>query len=749
MDSGSDKFFTSDQNSMAEAKTTSDITTNISTESIDSFPSERARLVCAAIVFTVSLALYSLTLAPTVTLVDSGELIAASSELGVAHPPGFPLYTALAHLATLVPAGNIAQRVNFASALFAALASAMMTMTVFEALLCASLLPRRRRKEEKKKRQKKTGKKESKYIDLFEGVPSAVLIAPPLMAGLLAAFSRTLWGYATIAEVYTLNTLMILAVFFFLLRWRRKRIESISRGVFDVAQSDRLRAPRKHENSGDSQANSLRHVSGEDRGNEDRLLMIAAFLFGLALGVHHVTVALMLPALATVVYSTEGLAFFKSKKLLRSSLFALAGLSIYLYLPLSASRERAMNWGDPDTMEKMWWHVTGRQYQEFISFSLETMAGQFKEFLLFAGREFGPFWLPVALMLAVAGLVSLFRSDRSVFWFLALVILADLGYALNYDIAEDKDAYYLPAFFALMFAAAFGALWFVRFVRASFTKAAAVMLVLVPAIALAFNYSFDDRSRYHIAEDYVSNILSAVDEGGMVLTLDWQVYSPMFYFLEVERRRPDVVAIDVNQLRRSWYFDYLKRAYPEMIERSREEVEAYLADLRLWEHDPDGFNSDREMLERINRNYNDMVLSIVARHLDRAPVYATLDLIASRAHRDAEITRALTTSYQPVPQGLVFQLMKDKTFHQPVDVRLSLRGLADGSLKFEEDDVVIKKVLPVYAGMLTNRGVYFAAYNRHEEAIESFRQALALDPRNESARRALSESENKRRVKSN
>ncbi|MEW6212054.1 MAG: DUF2723 domain-containing protein [Acidobacteriota bacterium] len=702
---------------MAEVKITSDIATNINTpESIDSFPPERARLTCAIIVFIASLILYALTLAPAVTLVDSGELISASSELGVAHPPGFPLYTLLAHLATLVPAGNIAERVNFASTLFAALASAMMTLVVFEAMLCASLLPRLRRKEEKKKHKKKAGKKESKPTLLFEGLPSATLLAPPLMAGLLLAFSRTLWGYATIAEVYTLNTLMILAVFFFALRWRRKRIESILNG---------------------------------DQRNEDRLMMIAALCFGLALGVHHVTVGLMLPALAVLVYSTEGLAFFKSKRLLRSSLFALTGLLIYAYLPLAASRERAMNWGDPDTMEKMWWHVTGRQYQEFISFSLETMAGQFKEFLLFAGREFGSFWLPAALVLAAAGLVALFRSDRSALWFLALVILADLGYALNYDIAEDKDAYYLPVFLALAFAAAFGALWFVRVVRASFTKAAAAMLVVIPAIALVFNYSFNDRSRYHIAEDYVSNILSAVDEGGMVLTLDWQVYSPMFYFLEIEHRRPDVVAIDVNQLRRPWYFDYLKRAYPEMIERSREEVEAYLTDLRLWEQDPDGFNSNREMLERINRNYNDMVLSIVAHHLERASVYATLDLIAVRAHRDAEITRALTTSYQPVPQGLVFQLMKERGFHQPADIRLSLRGLADGSVKFEEDDVVAKKVLPVYAGMFVNRGVYLAAYNRHEEAIKYFEQALALDPRNESARRALSESENKLRGKSN
>src|SRR5436309_10507087 len=96
--------------------------------------SSKAGLLCAGIVFFASLFLYSWTLAPTVTLVDSGELIVAAHGLGVAHPPGFPLYVMLTHLATRVPLGNVAQRVNFASALFAALAAGLMTLVVIEVI---------------------------------------------------------------------------------------------------------------------------------------------------------------------------------------------------------------------------------------------------------------------------------------------------------------------------------------------------------------------------------------------------------------------------------------------------------------------------------------------------------------------------------------------------------------------------------------------------------------------------------------
>src|SRR5437016_1291499 len=90
----------------------------------------KVRIACALLVFIASLVLYVCTLAPTVTLVDSGELIVAARSLGVAHPPGFPLYVLLAHLATLVSIGNVAVRVNGASALFAALASSVVTLVV-------------------------------------------------------------------------------------------------------------------------------------------------------------------------------------------------------------------------------------------------------------------------------------------------------------------------------------------------------------------------------------------------------------------------------------------------------------------------------------------------------------------------------------------------------------------------------------------------------------------------------------------
>src|SRR5436190_7543551 len=143
----------------------------------------RSELLCAGIVFVVALVLYSWTLAPTVTLTDSGELIVVARGLGIAHPPGVPLWIILAHLASLVPFGNVAQRINFSSAFFAALACATLTLVVAELIITSSYLAASKRR----KRGAQIKKTEE------SGVAHFIVAAPAVGAGLLMAFSRTLW----------------------------------------------------------------------------------------------------------------------------------------------------------------------------------------------------------------------------------------------------------------------------------------------------------------------------------------------------------------------------------------------------------------------------------------------------------------------------------------------------------------------------------------------------------------------------
>src|SRR2546421_10483481 len=397
------------------------------------------------------------------------------------------------------------------------------------------------------------------------------------------------------------------------------------------------------------------------------------------MGVHHVRVGLTPPAVAAVVYRTQGLKFFRSRRLLYAALISIGALvAVYAYLPLAASRDPVMNWGNPRSLQEIWWHITGRQYRVFFVFSPAIMGAQFVEFCRMVSREFGFPWLPVTPVLGLIGFASAYKRDRTAFWFLLLIVVADLAYSLSYEIAEDKDAYYLPVFIAIAIAAAFGIRWLIRFAgsrRAPILApylVGAVAIVFTLATAFAANWPFNNRRHYFIADDYVENLFSTIEPNGLLLTQDWQVVSPMFYAQEVERRRPDVKVVDINLLRRSWYFDYLRHAYAGLIDRSRQKIDPYVELLKQWEHDPSAFARSQELTQGISMAFLDMIQSIVRNEIRLAPVYITNDVLVAN-QTNGYLTRWIPQNYQLVPQGLVFALATDQSFHDAPDPHLQMR----------------------------------------------------------------------------
>lgn len=668
---------------------------------------ERAGVFSAAFVFLEALVLYWLTLAPTVTLVDSGELIASAATTGVAHPPGFPLYLLLAKAATLIPIGTVATRMHMLSAVFAALASAMMTLTAIEVIRQLTLT--RRQEPQNKKPAKKTSAEPEEAGQGADITLLVVTLVPSIIAGLVFAFSRTLWAYATIAEVYSLNAFLILAVFWLMMGWRRRQL----------ANPD---------------------------GADDRRLYIAAFVFGLALGVHHVTVLLMLPALGVLVLTTAGFPFLISKRLLYAALISIAGACVYIYLPLAASRQPLINWGDPSTLERFWWHISGKQYLVYFDFTLAGLS----EFFALVSREFGPVWLPLVLAAAAGGIAFLIKRDHGLLSFLLLVIAATLAYCLSYEIADDKDAYYIPVFIALVLAAGVGLNWLLIVARDQ-TKVpivtagrAAVVLLAIPIATVIANYAVSDRSRYFIAHDYVENAFRSMEPGALLLTGDWQLYSPSLYIRDIEGVRRDATIVDVRLLRRSWYYNYLDRAYPELTAASRSEIDTFLEDLHGFDQNAAVYDTDVQLNRRINERYDTMVASFIEKHLERGNVYVTLELAAGGI-QEPGIKKALGDRYELIPEGLVFRISERS---HPAEVKvpkLELRGLNDRTVTFREDDVAKRTVIPIYLNMLTNTGMYLASKGLHKEAAEQFNLALSIEPAFEPARRALRTTQNRER----
>ena len=92
-------------------------------------------------------ALYLVTLAPTTAMWDASEYITAAYTLGIPHPPGNPLFVLLGRVASLVPIGSVAVRVNLLAAVCSAFSAAIWFLVaerVSERVVAAALDAHRR-----------------------------------------------------------------------------------------------------------------------------------------------------------------------------------------------------------------------------------------------------------------------------------------------------------------------------------------------------------------------------------------------------------------------------------------------------------------------------------------------------------------------------------------------------------------------------------------------------------------------------
>jgi tetratricopeptide (TPR) repeat protein len=94
---------------------------------------DSTRWLFAGLVFIIGLTLYAATLPPSILPGDSGELIAASYTLSIAHPPGYPIYLMVGKLfSSAVVWGSVAHRYNLLSAVAAALTAAVFYLLLLE-----------------------------------------------------------------------------------------------------------------------------------------------------------------------------------------------------------------------------------------------------------------------------------------------------------------------------------------------------------------------------------------------------------------------------------------------------------------------------------------------------------------------------------------------------------------------------------------------------------------------------------------
>jgi len=322
------------------------------------------------LVWLAFLLLYSSTAAPSIVAIfdDTLEFQLVLPTFGIAHPTGYPLYTLLGGVwSRLLPFGNWAWRTNLLSACAAAATVALL----FVLTRCLT--------------RTATG-----CGDAWAGLAAAAAFG----------FGPIWWLQATVAEVYALHNLLVVATL-----WSAVTIP-------DTADSAR-----------------------------NRRVMLTLALIGLGLA-HHRTVVLLLPGLFVYLLWTAPALLRPQRAWLAWLAALLAPLLLYAHLPLRATQGVAdLNGSYANTWPGFLDHVLARRYTSFFAANplshSYTAADWWQLWLAQTG------WLGAGLSALGLGLLA-DRRLRPGWVLILLTLAANLLFALSYQVG-DPEVFMLPA----------------------------------------------------------------------------------------------------------------------------------------------------------------------------------------------------------------------------------------------------------------------------------------------------------------
>lgn len=397
----------------------------------------RADWIAFSLTFLIALAVYTLTLAPTVTLEDSGELITASDYLGVPHPPGYPIWSLLTwffqwifNFVTYHGYSNPAWGVNFFSAFSGALACGVLALLVSRS--GTDLL------QSLKKETDVLGEKTERLFCATAGISS----------GLLLAFSQGMWSQSVIAEVYALNILFQTAVLLFLYRWMVEPDKP--KPLFLMAFTFGL-GLTNHQTllfmgAGVALAVLLRHI------RLARDFAVVGIFYILMVGLNKLMagdpqhadwcwtagpehIGFWFWTVYAVVIPVLGLFLPNGKTVCATYLLMLLGLSFYLYMPISSDQNPPINWGYPRTWQGFLHAITRGQYEKVTLANI--LSPLFLEQMMAFLRDLrAQFFGPVALLaiLPFAFIIRVGRKNRD--W-LFTTVAAFVGVGLLFIVLQN------------------------------------------------------------------------------------------------------------------------------------------------------------------------------------------------------------------------------------------------------------------------------------------------------------------------
>ncbi|MEW6718089.1 MAG: DUF2723 domain-containing protein [Chloroflexota bacterium] len=476
-------------------------------------------LLIASGVFLAALVVYAITLTPSLSYLspDGSELATVPHVLGLAHSPGYPLYTWMGFLFShLLPFGDVAHRINLMSAVLGAMGVGILYLITRQLLPTRKANPQQKERECQENRKSKFTRNGSLWLDRSIAV----------LCALLFAFSKDFWSQTGIAEVYAPNIALIALTLLALFLWERTH-----------------------------------HLGA---------FFLFALLFGLSMGTHISNLgfapALALFTLLTIIAfpkppsnisrSTSTNLTSKTLYLVGSTIAGalgfLLGIAQFVWLPLKAStlNDRLMLRSAPTSWEGIYNYTLGAFPNFKFAFPLTALPDRLVVYINLLREQFG---IP-GIILGIIGLfVLLFRRPRHYFLLVGMY-LVNIWFFIQYR-AFDIEVFFIPAHFLWAIFIAFG-IWGCfegiralkkklipnRNVSGSFTCVLfSVGLLSFSLIPLNLNWKSNDLSLDTAINDFYTNVWELLPANAALLTPGGVFGYDAFYWQLVYDIRPDVL----------------------------------------------------------------------------------------------------------------------------------------------------------------------------------------------------------------
>ncbi len=603
---------------------------------------------------------YLITLAPSVIQIDSGELAAVQATLGIAHPTGYPLYTIVGYLFSLIPLPftKIFQ-LNILAAIYCSIGVGIFSVT--SKLVLDNLKYLSSETTTSKKRISKKDKK----INPHNNDDSHLIISEIIkyisvsFAALALAFSGTFWFQSVSVEVYSLHILLINLVIFFLVK-------------------------------------AFINSKEINYSNAKQWFLFAAIL-ALSFS-NHMTTLLILPGTAYLYFQKNK---FNSASLKRIGLMLIIFFPIliilYLYLPIRAGQNPQINWGNPIDLERILRHVSGKQYQIWL---FSSAAAAKKQLIYFINSPWSEF--SISLIIAFIGLFFSFKIAKKFFIFLLITFLSTVLYSINYDI-NDIDSYFLLAYITLAYFIMFGVVWLINFLIKNKINYvfASFILVLIISFQIFSNYSKVDQSDCYTFEDYTKALINSVSNNAIVFSYQWDYFiSESYYFQKVENFRNDVAIIDKELMRRSWYYNQIEKNHPQVFKGVEEIKNLFLKSLVPFERN-ENFNASV-----IENYYRKLMTGLVETNFPQRDFYIASELIENEMQRkEFTLPKGLTI----VPDLFLFKVVKSADYVPAKNPDFKIRFPKKGNRYTEFIETMV-------GNMLARRAMYELQFNKIDRA---------------------------------